>query len=186
MRRNRQQPVTHFRSDYATRADFCDAFAKDTNSLYLLAFLLTANHEAAERCFVAAVEQAFRLNLVFKEWVTSWIRRTLITGAITIIFDASNGAKRCADAWYSDQREAGLAIEAITRLADLDRFVFVLSVLERYSLHECSLLLGCPPGTVIESRARALGDLPALNTSLMSVANGVSHHLSATVPCNTL
>src|SRR5277367_3836569 len=50
----RLQPVGHFRCDYATGADFCDAFVTSTDSSCLLAFLLTANHEAAERCFVAA------------------------------------------------------------------------------------------------------------------------------------
>jgi hypothetical protein len=39
--------------------------------------LLTVNHDAAERCFVAALDQAFRANAVFKEWATSWIRRIL-------------------------------------------------------------------------------------------------------------
>lgn len=180
MRQNPQEPVTDFRSDYATRADFCDAIADDTNSLYLLAFLLTANHELAEGCFVATVEQAFKPNTVFKDWVPSWIRRALITCAITIVFDASNRGKPSADSWYPGQGESGLAIDAMTRLADLDRFVFVMSVLERYSLHECCLLLGCAPSMVIESRARALRDLPTLTTSLMSLVAGVSDHLAAT------
>jgi hypothetical protein len=69
----RLQPVGNFRCDYATGADFCDAFVTSTDSSYLLAFLLTANHEAAESCFVAALDQAFKANAVFKEWATSWI-----------------------------------------------------------------------------------------------------------------
>ena len=66
----RLQLVGNFRCDYATGADFCDAFVTGTDSSYLLAFLLTANHEAAERCFVAALDQAFKTNAVFKEWAT--------------------------------------------------------------------------------------------------------------------
>src|ERR1700685_3794510 len=77
MLQNRLQPVGNFRCDYATGADFCDAFVTSTDSSYLLAFLLTANHEAAVRCFVAALDQAFKANAVFKEWATSWIRRIL-------------------------------------------------------------------------------------------------------------
>ena len=73
----RLQPVGNFRCDYATGADFCDAFVTSTDSLYLLALLLTANHEAAERCFVAALDQTLKANAVFKEWATSWIRRIL-------------------------------------------------------------------------------------------------------------
>jgi ABC-type multidrug transport system ATPase subunit len=56
-RQYRLQPVGNFGCDYATGADFCDAFVTSTDSSYLLAFLLTANHEAAERCFVAALDQ---------------------------------------------------------------------------------------------------------------------------------
>ena len=73
----RLQPVGNFRCDYATGADFCDAFVTSTDSSCLLAFLLTANHEAAERCFVAALDRAFKVGAVFKEWATSWIGRIL-------------------------------------------------------------------------------------------------------------
>jgi hypothetical protein len=55
----------------------CNSPMTSTDSSYLLAFLLTANHEADERCFVAALNQAFKPNAVFKEWATSWIRRIL-------------------------------------------------------------------------------------------------------------
>ena len=34
----RLQPVGNFRCDYATGADFCDAFVTSTDSSYLLAF----------------------------------------------------------------------------------------------------------------------------------------------------
>ena len=164
MSQSRQHPCADFRSDYATPADFCGAFANDTDSLYLLAFLLTTNHEDAEDCFVAAVDQAFKPNTVFKDWAVSWIRRILIMRAIATIFGRSNQEKRRPDRWYEGQNEIGLTIDAITLLSDRDRFVFIMSVLERYSVHECSLLLGCPPGIVIESRTRALLALPGLNT----------------------
>ena len=77
MLQNRLQPVGNFRCDYATGADFCDAFVTSTDSSCLLAFLLTANHEAAERCFVAALDRAFKASAVFKEGATSWIGRIL-------------------------------------------------------------------------------------------------------------
>jgi DNA-directed RNA polymerase specialized sigma24 family protein len=160
----RQQPVTDFRSEYATRRDFCDVFTDHTQSLYLLAFLLTTTHAAAEHCFVDAIEPVFKSNTVFKEWTTSWIKRTLIARAIATVFDASNRCKRSADTWFVDCGEGRPAIEAITHLADLDRFVFVMSILESYPVHECSLLLGYPACAVIESRARALRDLPTLNS----------------------
>jgi DNA-directed RNA polymerase specialized sigma24 family protein len=161
MRRDRQECAEDFRSDYATHADFCDALAQDTKSLYLLAFLLTTNHGDAEHCFAATVEKVFKPATVFLDWASTWIRRTLIIEAIMIVFNP-NRYKRRADRWYSGQGESGLTIDAITSLADLDRFVFVMSVLERYSVHECSLFLGCSSGAVIQSRERALSRLPAL------------------------
>jgi hypothetical protein len=163
MSQNREQRVADYRSDYATRADFCQAFVDDANRLFLLAFLLTTNHVDAERCFVLTVYHTFNPNSVFKGWVTSWIRRTLITCAIAIVFGAFERDKRKPDRWCVGQNEISSAMDAITRLADLDRFVFVMSILEHYSVHECSLLLSCAAGTVVESRKRALQDLPALN-----------------------
>ena len=47
-------------------------------------------------------------------------------------------------------------IAAILELAPFDRFVFVISVLEHYSEHECSVLLGCSRRDVIAARTRAL------------------------------
>jgi len=41
-------------------------------------------------------------------------------------------------------------------LQPLDRFVFVMSVLEGYADRECSALLGCTPAEVVEARIRAL------------------------------
>jgi DNA-directed RNA polymerase specialized sigma24 family protein len=161
----RQQPVKDFRSDYATRTDFCDAFTNHTRSFYLLAFLLTRSHAAAENCLVDTIEQAFKPDTVFREWTTSWIKRTLIARAITTVFDASNPGEQSADNWYGDRSDGRRAIDAITRLADLERFVFVMSVLESYSVHECSILLGCPGCVVVESRTRALHNLPVPNSS---------------------
>lgn len=161
MRRNRQQCAKDFRSDYATSADFCDALAQDLDSLYLLAFLLTASHGDAERCFASTVEEVFKPPTVFTGWASTWIRRTLAIQAVMIVFDP-NRRKRTVDKWHSGQNESGLAIDAITSLADLDRCVFVMSVLERYSVHECSLFLGCSSGAVIQSREHALSCLPAL------------------------
>gem|GEM_PF-294514 len=81
----------NFRCDYSTGADLCDAFVTGRDSSCLLAFLLTANHEAAERCFVAALDQAIKANAVFKEWVTSWIRRPFRVFRGGLVEVAGNG-----------------------------------------------------------------------------------------------
>jgi DNA-directed RNA polymerase specialized sigma24 family protein len=45
---------------------------------------------------------------------------------------------------------------AILELPSFERFVFVMSVLERFSIQECSLLLGCTRRDVIAAQTRAL------------------------------
>ena len=47
-------------------------------------------------------------------------------------------------------------IASVLALEDFDRFVFVMSVLERYPDKECSDLLGCSEQDVREARMRAL------------------------------
>jgi hypothetical protein len=39
------------------------------------------------------------------------------------------------------------------------RFVFIMSILEHYSDHDCALLLGCSVRDIPEARARALREL---------------------------
>jgi len=156
--------MANSRSDYAKHADFCDVIQNDTKSLYLLAFLLTANHKESEQCFVSTIEEAFKEQAVFKEWARSWIRRRLIENAIEIVWPASarDGEKR--DLWDAGQHDIPreCEIDAVTRLAAFERFVFVMSILERYSNWDCSLLLGCTVNKVAEARMNALRRLPDL------------------------
>jgi hypothetical protein len=47
-------------------------------------------------------------------------------------------------------------IAAVLALPSFDRFVFVMSVLERYSDQDCSVLLGCARRDVLAARTRSL------------------------------
>jgi hypothetical protein len=60
---------------------------------------------------------------------------------------------------YSKGPGGHFEIDAVLRLADFDRFVFVMSVLEHYSEHDCVLLLGCSAGDIREGRTRALKEV---------------------------
>jgi hypothetical protein len=137
--------IATFRADFATHADFCDVLKSDTKPLYLLAFLLSANHKDSEKCFISTVAEAFKERAVFKEWARSWVKRRLIKNAIEIVSPASvrNGQRR--DLWGAAQREAQreCGIDSVTKLAAFERFAFVMSILERYSNWDCALLLGC-------------------------------------------
>jgi hypothetical protein len=77
--------------------------------------------------------------------VRSWIKRRLIENAIKIVSPALAGNGQRRELWSSGQREAQreCEIDSVTKLAALERFVFVMSILERYSNWDCALLMGC-------------------------------------------
>jgi len=63
---------------YATSTDFARVFREDMGSLHLLSFLLTADHERAEKCFVSGLDDCVEGNNVFREWARSWARRAIV------------------------------------------------------------------------------------------------------------
>jgi DNA-directed RNA polymerase specialized sigma24 family protein len=157
-----QSKIVDFRADWASPTDFCKIFENDMDHLYLLAFLMTANHQNAEQCFTATVHGAFSEQSVFKAWAASWVKRTLIKNAIEIASPTPARGIEKRDTWSVDRNGApgDNEIDAVTRLAPVERFVFVMSILERYSDRECSLLLGCSIERVAQIRLRALRGLP--------------------------
>ena len=151
-------------SQYATQADYCRIFQQEMRPLYLLSFLLTGNHARAEQCYVEGMENAAKGSQVFKEWARSWSKRTVIQNAIRLVFSESVQSD-VRDAWHDPLREPRVSsvIDVVTRLAPLERFVFVMSVLERYSDRDCSLLLNCTVKDVIDARSQALRALAGVD-----------------------
>lgn len=70
---------------YTSSSDFCQVFQEDMNGLYLLSFLLTADREKAEQCFVSGLEDSVEGSPVFKEWARSWARRAIVQSAVRVI-----------------------------------------------------------------------------------------------------
>ena len=145
---------------YASSDDFRRVFDEDMNGLYLLSFLLTADRETAEQCFVSGLEDAVEGNPVFKEWARSWARRMIIVNAVRAVKPRpSEGDGRLNSAPVNSVSKAASAeqveIAAVLRLEPFERFVYVMTVLERYSDQDCSFLLGCMRRDVIAARARA-------------------------------
>jgi len=146
---------------YANRDDFRRIFDEEMNSLYLLSFLLTANCEKAEQCFVSGLEDAVEGNPLFKEWARSWARRVIIINAVRAISprprEEDNG--RSSSATVSSNGKTPpveqVEIAAVLVLEPFERFVYVMTVLERYSDQDCSLLLGCARREVVAARTRA-------------------------------
>ena len=161
---------------YATEADFRRVFQQDMNRLYLLSFLLTGERDLAEQCFVGGLRISSEGNPVFKEWATSWARRTIILNAIRMVRPRLGDPQRSSLA----PKSAGPNVISRPEIADIialppfERFVFVMSVLECYTEQECSLLLGCTRREAMEARERALrqtGEGAELRRKVISIAS---------------
>jgi DNA-directed RNA polymerase specialized sigma24 family protein len=133
--------------------------------MHLLSFLLTADLAKAEECFVSGLEDCVEGTYVFRDWARSWARRTIIQNAIRMlapckdhstVADVPSDAVSCS---AGRKQDADYAIARILRLEHFERFVFVMSVLEKYSDRDCSVLLGCSRQDVGETRMRALLNL---------------------------
>jgi DNA-directed RNA polymerase specialized sigma24 family protein len=170
----KQNGVIESRGAYATPADFTQVFTEDVSSLYLLSLLLAGSPDKAEQCFVEGIGEATKGNYVFKEWARSWARRTIIQSAIRLIApmvtarpsvgmpDLTRGMNKIPMILHSEVR-------AILDLALLERFVFVMSVLECYSDNDCSILLGCARREIAIIRARAMQQLGRSNEPASSI-----------------
>jgi len=150
-------------SQCATCEDFRKLFTEDVHGLHLLSFLLTANHEKAERCFVAGLDACVDGDSVFKGWARPWAQRMIVRNAVQMIAPQPGAARSTPCTFYS-ARKANLdeiALEdgplaRVLALNDFERFVYVLSVLEGYPIQDCAALLGTSRQTVGETRVRAL------------------------------
>ena len=150
---------------HVSSADFCRIFVEEMTSLYKLAFFLTTNHERAKRCVLAGLESSLSESNVHIQWARLWSKRAVIKSAVAMTFIPLAPYVGRRDDWEEAEFESlpGTVINAVTQLAPLERFVFVLSVLERLSLRECSVLLSCPLECVLEAQVRALRTLPTLD-----------------------
>ena len=151
------------KSDNATIQMFRKLLTEGISSLYLLSFLLTGNRKEARRCFVAGVADCVDGNRVFKKWATSWARSIIVHNAIQIRSPhagppiSGSGVSRSA----TDHNLSNTALPygpfaKVLALEDLERFVYVLSVLEGYTDWECSVLLKSSPQEIEQTRSRAL------------------------------
>ena len=144
------QSVGEGGDDYATHSDFCAVFLQQLDRLYSLALILTGDELSAEKCFLAAFESCAEESHVFKESAESFSRRSVIKQAIRLTSPMPSKDSR---PHFLGNRNASLKF--VQELPPFDRFVFVMSVLERYSARECALLLDCSPTDVLPARIRA-------------------------------
>jgi DNA-directed RNA polymerase specialized sigma24 family protein len=161
----RNQGRTSQPSSYATREDFVEVFDEDVSGLCQLSFLLTGDHQKAEKCFVAGIEDCAKENHGFRVWARSWAKRVIVENAIVQLKPRPSLPNSSSDATVFPENDESRGsrghfdVDAVLGLGDFERFVFVMSVLEHYSNHECALLLGCSVLQIREGRVRALEQL---------------------------
>jgi hypothetical protein len=156
-RRKNKQRANERATEYATCKDFQQIFTEDMVGLHRLAFLLTADQAKAEQCFVAGLDESIHGNPVFRQWARTWSKRSIIHNAIKMIAPVP---LRPGTVAADLQNEGSDDIAAkVAAWAPFERFVFVMAVLEGYSLRECSALLNCPVQDVIAAKSAALQKL---------------------------
>lgn len=145
---------------YATPEDFEQLFAKQKTELLRLSLHLTADAGKAERCLILAMIDCVFRSTVSKDRVHTWARRMVIRNAIRLVWGTPNyilgesGFEFHLQPSELPLQELPESIVILT-LPDLDRLVFVICVLERYSILDCALLLGKSPQEVYDAIVRA-------------------------------
>jgi len=140
--------------------DFCHIFHEEMQGLYSLALILTKDHSLAEECFVAGFEDCLNAHSIFKEWALSWSKRVVIKNAIRRISPQPEQVGEASPTLHGlDLKTRSSLADALLRLKQFQRFVIVMSVLERYSDKECALLLNCGTQDVVIARNEGLRQL---------------------------
>jgi len=150
----------------ATTDDFQCLFAREMTDLFRLSLQLTADAEKAESCLILAMRECFTNSAVSKRWALIWARRLVVRNAIRLVpvTEPVMSSDTCSEPGPDLQPceyliEALRGSPAILALPDFDRLVFVICVLERYSIMDCALLLKRSPKEVDNARVRAINQV---------------------------
>lgn len=152
------QGIDERATQYATVTDFCEIFTEEMHSLYLLSFLLTADQDKAEQCFIGGLGECVEGIGAFMEWSRLWARRAIIQQAILMMKPSPEDTGY----WSSIQAKDSATVlknslfAAILSLSAFERFVFVMSILEGLADGDCQSLLSCSQRDVMIARELAL------------------------------
>jgi hypothetical protein len=143
---------------YPTGTDFWSILTDEMHGLYQLSFLLTADLDKAKQCFVGGMGECEEEIGVFMAWTQGQARRTILKRAIGMIMPAPERADDFSFVLLKGSAASGETnlFDAILGLNAFERFVYVMSVLEKRSDDDCSTLLRCSRRDVIIARSLAL------------------------------
>jgi hypothetical protein len=167
--------------EYAAHEDFCRVFTENLKALYQLSYVLTLDGGKARQCFLGGFEDCLKTNHVGKDRAYSIGKLSLVRNAIRALRpqppDADSSFTNSVVSQESKLRvirDGHLEIDSVLALEDFERFVFAMTVLERYSDDDSALLLGCSIGEIRAARLRALKEVANLAcTDYPEVSAGV-------------
>jgi DNA-directed RNA polymerase specialized sigma24 family protein len=155
----RSHRKTDRQNPYATGQDFGRIFSDNHDELCQLSSLLCADHNKAEQALVTGIQESVNSNQVFKQWAHSWAKRAVIKNAIRLLkpqpAEFESVASSVANKEQRHSESGDFQLARLLALEPFQRFVFVMSALERYSDAECALLLGCSVREIQNARVRA-------------------------------
>lgn len=167
----KDQDLREQAEEYASHYDFRAMFTDDETGLRLLANLLTGDRESAEQCLVIGLDGESPDNPTFRNWAHSWSKKTIIKNAIQTVAPSPQKADGNWDTLHTPETLAG----AVSCLDAFERFVFVMSLVEGYSVQECAALLGTSPQEVSIAKSRAVEHVAALLPAEESVPQPQAH-----------
>ncbi len=174
---------SHAARSYATDDDFRQLFATKITEFLRLALQLTADAEKAERCLILAMRDSFDKSNISVNFAQVWARRMVIRNAIRLVLGIDNDIACDTEAEFHLQPRAYRIEEpresiAVLDMAEFDRMVFVICVLERLSIMDCALLLRRSPKDVNDAMVRATNHVASLENQ--------NHHPTATLRARTV
>jgi hypothetical protein len=183
-----KQHATERATEYASCKDFQQIFTEDMVGLHRLAFLLTADQAKAEQCFVGGLDESIHGNPVFKQWARAWSKRAIIQNAIKMIAPVPPrpGMVQATSADLSQNETLDTTAAKVATWVPFERFVFVMAVLEGYSLRECSTLLACPVQDVVAAKSAALQKIADQPQQELTGLSSDAGPLSSAAPANSL
>ena len=152
---------------YAAATDFGEVFTEEMHGLYLLSFLLTADKDKAEQCFIGGLGECLEGMGAFMEWARLWARRAIIRQAIRMIKPVPEDTNLLPPVHANNPgagSQSNNLLAAIVSLADFERFAFVMSILERLSDGDCLSLLRCSRQELDMARELAVRFLATTDT----------------------
>lgn len=142
------------RDEYTTAEEFCSIFNRSVDRHYLLALLLTCSESKALECVVLALEDCQKAQ-VFKPWADSWARLSVIDRAMKIMGIGSHDSLE-VDPYKQPLDRIPSELASVMKLRTFQRFVYVLTVLEKYSIRDVAILMKRSKREVMEVQQEAL------------------------------